>query len=165
MRAFAENLIRWRHLKGWTQFFLAEKADVTQEEISLWERGRRLPTLRTLNRLAEALRIPSERLPHSPETVSLSREQIDRIARVILLRAGFKTSRGLTSTEQELAQRVGALVIQKLRSHGVPGRRRYDRSRWKVSRRAMEVKQLFGEGPVTQILHRVDKLLAMGSWR
>ena len=161
MMPFAENLIRWRHQRGWTQLLLAEKAGVTQEEISLWERGRRLPTLRTVSRLAEALGIPSERLLQSPETVPRSREQIDRIARAILLKD--RPGR-LPPREQELADKVGALVVQKLRACEVPGSKRYGRCRWKVSRRAREVQQLYGEGPVTQILHRVDKLLAMGSW-
>jgi hypothetical protein len=123
-----------------------------------------LPTLRTVNRLAEALGIPSERLLQSPETVSLSREQIDRIARAILQGGPQGLLGRWAPKEQELAERVGALVVQKLRAHGVPGSQRYGRCRWKVSRRAMEAKQLFGEGPVTQILHRVDRLLAMGSW-
>ncbi len=165
MIPFAENLIRWRRGRGWTQSFLAERAGVTQEEVSQWESRRRSPTLRTLNRLAEALGIPSERLLQSPEVVSLSREQVDRIARAILLSSPRDLVGRLTSRERELGRRVGALVVQKLRAHGVPGKRSYVRSRWRVSRRAVEVKQLFGEGPVTQILHRVDKLLAMGSWR
>jgi transcriptional regulator with XRE-family HTH domain len=54
LTALAQNVIAARHTRGWTQEDLSAAADITQQQISLIERGGGNPTIRTLARLAEA---------------------------------------------------------------------------------------------------------------
>jgi DNA-binding XRE family transcriptional regulator len=54
LTALAQNVITARHTRGWTQEDLSAAADITQQQISLIERGGGNPTIRTLARLAEA---------------------------------------------------------------------------------------------------------------
>ena len=140
-----------------SQEALAARSGLTQAEISWIERGLRSPTLRTAWRLSEALGVPLERLWGGPQRSSLTREQMDRMARAIIQAEPSSLSAG----ERELARAAGSLVIQKLRVHHVPGRALYARSRWETARRPIRVRQLYGEIPVRQVLHRVDALLAM----
>lgn len=53
-----EKIKKHRKLKGLTQVQLAESIDVTQEYISMVERGSCLPSLRVLSKIAEVLNIP-----------------------------------------------------------------------------------------------------------
>ncbi len=159
---FAENLHRCRLAHGLTQGALARKAGMTQASISTLERQLRTPTLGTLARLSTALGIPGPSLLAPVAGASLSRQQVDRIARSILGGQTRSFSDRLSAGEREMADEVGALVIQKLRLCKVSGKDRYARSRWEVLRRAREVKRRFGTNVVQQILHRVDLLLGLG---
>ncbi|MBI3332525.1 MAG: helix-turn-helix transcriptional regulator [Candidatus Omnitrophica bacterium] len=140
-----------------TQAALAERAGSTQAGISQIERGRRSPTLRTVFRLSSALGIPPAQLLGSSPEGPLSREGADRIARAIV-QAGPSA---LSARERRFAEAAGSLVIQKLRAHRAPGGSRYARVRRDVLRRCLRVRQLYGDGPVRQVLHRVDALLSM----
>lgn len=155
------NLRRFRLARRVSQAALAKEAGLTQAGISQIERGLRVPTLRTFTRMVEALGVGIERLWDSPECRSLSREQVDRIARQIV----SAKSSVLDREEKELADAVGLLVIQKLRAHRRSGRVQYSRFRWKVARRGQFIREQYGAGVVDQILKRVDALLAMGEQR
>lgn len=56
-RQFGEYLQRLRKARGFTQERLAELCDLTPEHVSGIERGRRYPSMKTLLRMAEILRI------------------------------------------------------------------------------------------------------------
>lgn len=56
-RQLGEHLQRLRKARGMTQERLAELCDLTPEHVSGIERGRRYPSMKTLLRIAEVLRI------------------------------------------------------------------------------------------------------------
>lgn len=159
---FAQNLERERLQRHQSQSALAKKAGLTQAGISEIEEGKRAPGLESMERLSRALNIPCWELLKPREEKSLPRERVDRIARFLIQGTAVPSVSRLPSLDRELARRVGALVIEKLRAHGVSGKRNYQRSRWRVAGRAREVRQWVGQTVVQQILHRVDSLLAMG---
>ncbi|MGI5967567.1 MAG: helix-turn-helix domain-containing protein [Anaerotruncus rubiinfantis] len=57
-----ENIVRLRQLKGWTQEDLAHYADLTVASISKIERGVTNPTLKTLDKIADALGVETDSL-------------------------------------------------------------------------------------------------------
>ena len=59
---FASNLRAARHEAGLSQEALAEACAVHRTEVSLLERGRRVPRLSTIVRLARGLRVAPARL-------------------------------------------------------------------------------------------------------
>lgn len=150
----------WRLDRHLSQVQLAERAGVTQAAVSQLERGLRIPTLRTVVRLAKALSLEPAQLLQVPSPRTLSREAADHIGRAIV--SGHWPQQ---TEERRLARTVGSLVIQKLRSHRAPGRRRFARNRWATPRRSTWVRHLYGPDIPRQILQRVDALLAMGTFR
>lgn len=60
--AFADNLKRLREKKGLTQAELAERADVSQPMITLYEKNRKTPTVIVGVDLAKALDTTCEKL-------------------------------------------------------------------------------------------------------
>lgn len=162
LTVFSQNLERERLKRHQSQSALAKKAGLTQAAISEMEQANRTPGLESLERLSRALGIPCWELLRPREEKSLPREQVDRIAHFLIQGAAVPSVSRLPSLDRELARRVGALVIEKLRAHGVSGKRNYQRSRWRVAGRARNVRQWVGQTVVQQILHRVDSLLAMG---
>lgn len=58
--AFGTVLARLRRERGWTQEFLSFECNLTRNYISLLERGERSPTLNTIAKLAEALKVGEE---------------------------------------------------------------------------------------------------------
>jgi DNA-binding XRE family transcriptional regulator len=61
-RTFGKNLREARRTASLSQEELAERADVDRSAISVYERGRREPNLRTIVKLAHALEISTETL-------------------------------------------------------------------------------------------------------
>ena len=63
-RKLANTLRSSRDTKGWTQLELAERSAMPRSYIADLESARRNPSLRTLLRLANALRVSLEELFH-----------------------------------------------------------------------------------------------------
>lgn len=61
-KAFGVVLKKERERIGITQIDLAGRCDIDKETISLYERGLRQPTLKTLLKLADALNVEAEYL-------------------------------------------------------------------------------------------------------
>ena len=61
-KTVGENIVRLRQLKGWTQEDLAHYADLTVASISKIERGVTNPTLKTLDKIADALGVETDSL-------------------------------------------------------------------------------------------------------
>lgn len=154
-----EHLRGWRAAKGLSQQALADRAGSTQAAISQLERGRRVPTLRTLGRLAAALELEPAQLLGPVAATSLTRQVADRVARQVVRGEGAQSA-----AEARMARDIGALCSQKLRAHRAPGSRRYAASRWAVARRSAHVARTYGTQAVRQVLHRIDTLLAMRVW-
>lgn len=70
--AFGTILARLRRERGWTQEFLSFESELTRNYISLLERGERSPTLNTIARLAEALKVGEV------ELIRLTLEELQR---------------------------------------------------------------------------------------
>lgn len=60
--AFGRVLARLRRERGWTQEVLSFETDLTRNYISLLERGVSSPTLNTISRLADALKVGEEEM-------------------------------------------------------------------------------------------------------
>lgn len=58
VRGIGRAILRYRKEAGLTQTDLANRAGVTQSEISYWERGEREPSLHDVQRLEVALGVP-----------------------------------------------------------------------------------------------------------
>lgn len=94
-RNIGENIRQLRSMYGWTQEYLAEKADTNEKEISHIEHGNRNITLDTFVKIANALNVPLDTLHQSHEEGKL-----DNIA---LLNKIFPSIRSF----QELAEKQG----------------------------------------------------------
>lgn len=154
----ADTVRRLRIAQGLRQTTLAARTGLTQAAISGIERGLRVPTVRTLIRLSQALKTSPPALLEPAAPQSLSRDTCDRIARWIV-----QDAPALNASEQRLGRAIGSLIIQKLRAHQAPGAHRYARSRWHASHRTRWIRQTCGEPLTRQVLQRVDALLAMGA--
>lgn len=150
------SLRRWRSARGLSQAQLAETAGLTQAAISELERGHRVPSLRTVAKLAVALEVSLSDLVQAKAPETLSREVADRIASYIIQGEGR-----IPAAERRIAGDLAGLVIQKLRAHRVPGSRRVARCRWAAAGRAMWVKGIYGGHLPEQVLRRLDVLLTV----
>ena len=153
----ADTVRRLRIAQSLHQSELAARAGLTQAAVSGIERGLRVPTVRTLIRLSQALKTSPPALLEPAAPQHLSRETCDRIARWIVQNAP-----SLNASEQRLGRAIGSLIIQKLRAHDVLGAHRYARSRWRASHRTRWIRQTYGDHLIRQVLQRVEALLAMG---
>ena len=149
-------LRRWRLARGLSQAQLAALAGVTQAAISECESGRRVPSLRTAAKLAAAVRAPLPSLMRTEEPSGSSREMIDRLATSIVEGTDIQHPK-----ERAIAEELAGLIIQKLRAHRAPGKRRVARRRWAATRRAIWTRERYGGRLPEQVLRRVDALLAM----
>lgn len=62
------NIRRLREAEGLTQSALADATGCREKQISHWERGRNVPSLRYLLALASALSVTVEELAHDNDT-------------------------------------------------------------------------------------------------
>ena len=85
---FGENVKRFREARGFSQEYLAERADLDRSYIGGIERGERNPALKTIVRLASALAISPHQLFQEPNTDSLPIQHL----------AAHKTPHGITLT-------------------------------------------------------------------
>ena len=66
---FGQRVYRLMRSKGWSQSELARRADLPRDSISVYVRGRSLPTPTSLSSLARALEVePEELLPNHVES-------------------------------------------------------------------------------------------------
>ena len=146
----------WRVQRGLTQDALAKRAGLTQAQVSTLENQAHLPTLKTLNKLAQALGAGVGELMNPPPRPypSLSRHDIDAIAEAVV-----SGERRLAPRFNRLADAVASLVSRKLNAYSVPGRVVNRGKRWNGKFKAMKVWRLFPELVLTQILSRVDRKL------
>ncbi|MFN2926540.1 helix-turn-helix domain-containing protein [Lachnospiraceae bacterium YH-ros2228] len=73
MSVFSERLNALIKKNGWTQRELAQKIGVTEQAISHYARGRRIPRNDTLVQIAKALGTTTDDLLGASESVSLKR--------------------------------------------------------------------------------------------
>jgi transcriptional regulator with XRE-family HTH domain len=68
---FAENLVRLRHERFWSQTELSKRSGVAAQTIWRYEVGRAAPLGRTVRALAEALGVPPLELADPSETAEV----------------------------------------------------------------------------------------------
>lgn len=66
--SIAENIIKYREQKKWSQKTLAEKAGISQASIHYWEKGERIPKSKSVSKLARALGVNYEDIDDTGET-------------------------------------------------------------------------------------------------
>jgi transcriptional regulator with XRE-family HTH domain len=146
----------YRHIRNIDQVKLAQDSGLTQATISNIERGEANPTYATLNKIAMSLNIPVSNLSINPvEEVKLNRHEIDEIAKSII--NGKLPSH---PKKASLAKDIALLQTQKLAAADKPGKRFARGSRWNTKSRYLDVKNKYSGEIVSQVLKRVDKLLA-----
>ena len=65
-RCLAAQIAEWRRQRKWTQQMLAEHSEVPRSYIADLEGARRNPSVATLLRIANALRVPLNKLFEKP---------------------------------------------------------------------------------------------------
>lgn len=71
-----DEIDRLRLKRGWTEYELAKRSDLTQSTISSWYRKRQLPTIHSLNKICTGLGITlSEFFAGGEEPVALTPEE------------------------------------------------------------------------------------------
>ena len=99
--ALSQNLKKYRKVKNWSQFELAEKAEISEQTINLIEGLRLWPSDKTLVKIANALEIEMYRL-FVPRKLSMQSESIADLKQAIV-----KTVEGLvhdTLSDWEIQQ-------------------------------------------------------------
>ena len=150
------HLQAWRLYRGLTQKELAERAGLTQAQVSYLENRAHVPTLKTLNRLAQALGAGVGELmgpapaPHPP----LSRHEIDAVALSIV-----SGGRSLRPELNRLADAIASVISRKLNAFRAPGRVVNRGKRWGGKFQWFRVRKIVPEPVFNQILARVDKSL------
>ena len=112
---FAQRLVAIRTQRGYTQVALAHLAQVADTQLSLFERGKRLPSARTLVRLANALEVATDYLLCRTDRAIFAYTDGTRLGDVLAACA-------VLNAEQLDAVRYMAQAMHK-RDAGAPGRR------------------------------------------
>jgi transcriptional regulator with XRE-family HTH domain len=148
-------LKEWRTAKRVSQEELARLSGIPQGALSVIERGRRDMTLRSLERIAQALGLEITALFRTP----LAGFHLDRREKEEIARAIIEGKRPKDPVKDELASDLRSLVSRKLLASKAPGARATRGKRWKVSRRSIDLQRKYGRELVQDILGRTDKLL------
>lgn len=156
MNSFPAQLKAWRNFRSFTQQELAERAQMARPNLIDLENGKRDCTLRTLERLAEALSIsPGKLLEELPQTTrNLNRYELDTLCRAII-----KPQTPLSSSLKVFKETLAPLFFPLLRAAGKESIHPSS-SRNKYSKNHAEA--LLGRETVSRIVQRVNKLLSGG---
>ena len=146
----------WRLYRGLTQKELAERSGLTQAQVSYLENCSHAPTLKTLNKLTQALGAGVGELMRPPPSAHppLSRHDIDAVALSIV-----SGERGLGPQLNRLADAVASIISRKLNAFKAPGRVVNRGRRWGGKFQWFRVRRILPEPILNQILARVDKSL------
>jgi transcriptional regulator with XRE-family HTH domain len=152
-------VMAWRRDKGLTQEALAGRAHLTRAYVSRLEGGGIDPSLSSLRRIAEALRMGVGRLlEEAPRPKRLSREALDQLARAAL-EPGAKDARSLPA-----ARILAQLIQERRRALGLyaPRKRRLHRQRVGAGTHAARwLRASLGENQWQALLKRIDKLASL----
>ena len=85
----SQNLKKYRKIKGWSQFELAEKAEISEQTVNSIEGLRLWPSDKTLAKIANVLEVETYRL-FVPQKLALQSEAISELKHAVV-----KTVEGL----------------------------------------------------------------------
>lgn len=77
------NLKKYRKIKGWSQFELAEKAEISEQTVNSIEGLRLWPSDKTLAKLANVLEVEMYRL-FVPQTLAMQSETISELKHAVV---------------------------------------------------------------------------------
>lgn len=77
------NLKKYRKIKGWSQFELAEKAEISEQTVNSIEGLRLWPSDKTLAKLANVLEVEIYRL-FVPQTLAMQSETISELKHAVV---------------------------------------------------------------------------------
>ena len=77
------NLKKYRKIKGWSQFELAEKAEISEQTVNSIEGLRLWPSDKTLTKLANVLEVEMYRL-FVPQTLAMQSETISELKHAVV---------------------------------------------------------------------------------
>ena len=81
--ALSLNLKKYRKIKGWSQFELAEKAEISEQTVNSIEGLRLWPSDKTLAKLANVLEVEMYRL-FVPQTLAMQSETISELKHAVV---------------------------------------------------------------------------------
>lgn len=81
--ALSLNLKKYRKIKGWSQFELAEKAEISEQTVNSIEGLRLWPSDKTLVKLANVLEVEMYRL-FVPQTLAMQSETISELKHAVV---------------------------------------------------------------------------------
>ena len=81
--ALSLNLKKYRRIKGWYQFELAEKAEISEQTVNLIERLRLWPSDKTLAKMANVLEVEMYRL-FVPQKLAMQSESIAELKHAVM---------------------------------------------------------------------------------
>lgn len=153
----SEQIRSWRVFKGLSQSSLAQRAGIPRPNLVDLERGRRDCTVKTLTKLAKALKItPGTLLDQSPlPPVSLNRFEIDQIARA-LCRQETNTLPRL----QKFTDLARPVVAPLLRAGGVKPIGPAGKTIHRTPSYLLRARDEIGAENLDRLIRRVTKLLA-----
>lgn len=79
----SQNLKKYRKLKGWSQFELAEKAEISEQTVNSIEGLRLWPSDKTLAKIANVLEVEMYRL-FVPQKLTLQSEAISELKHAVV---------------------------------------------------------------------------------
>ena len=81
--ALSQNLKKYRKIKGWSQFELAEKAEISEQTVNSIEGLRLWPSDKTLAKIANVLEVEMYRL-FVPQKLTLQSEAISELKHAVV---------------------------------------------------------------------------------
>ena len=81
--ALSLNLKKYRKIKGWSQFELGEKAEISEQTVNSIEGLRLWPSDKTLAKLANVLEVEMYRL-FVPQTLAMQSETISELKHAVV---------------------------------------------------------------------------------
>lgn len=150
------HLSAWRSHLQLSQNELAERAGIPRPNLSAIERGRRDPTISTLEKIARALNLSvGQMLDQHPDSIeNPGRHTVDEIAQAVA-----SGDRSLTPSENQLADDIASQVINLLESHGAPGAACVKKLSRDDFHRPLKTRARYGAALVDRILKRLPKHL------
>ena len=79
----SQNLKKYRKIKGWSQFELAEKAEISEQTVNSIEGLRLWPSDKTLAKIANVLEVEMYRL-FVPQKLTLQSEEISELKHAVV---------------------------------------------------------------------------------
>ena len=98
--SLSQNLKKYRKIKGWSQFDLAEKAEISEQTVNSIEGLRLWPSDKTLAKLANALEVEMYRL-FVPQKLTLQSEAISELKHAVVKTVGNLVHDTLSDWEKQ----------------------------------------------------------------